>query len=130
MRGKKIKRNKQFRVYLNEEEQKKLSDFYKQSTANSMAEYARAVLLKSPVCIRYRNQSADDFLHEMIQLKNELNAIANNYSQAVQKLHMLDDGHEIKIWAVQNELHKKTFLGKADQIKDKLNQIYELWLQK
>jgi transcriptional regulator of NAD metabolism len=54
----------------------------------------------------YRNQSADEFLAEMIQLKHELNAIGNNFNQAVHKLHTLDHTADIKAWAIHNDSAK------------------------
>ncbi len=47
----------------------------------------REVVLQKPVLINFRNQSADDFLKDMLGLKKELNAIGNNFNQAVHKLH-------------------------------------------
>lgn len=55
------------------------------------------VLLKKPVTINYRNQSADEILSAMRQLKKELNDVGNNFNQAVHKLHTLDTVPEIKV---------------------------------
>ena len=130
-----MKETKQIRkgwltVRLNEEEEKKLNNFYSRTTSNSLSEYARDVLLKEPVNVLYRNQSADEFLTEMILLKNELNAIGKNFNQVVHKLHTLDHIAEIKAWSILNESSKKNFMKKVDEIKEKMNQIYWQWLQK
>lgn len=130
MKEKKKIRTKWLTIRLNEDEENKLQKLYSKTTANSLSEYARDVILKDPVKILYRNQSADDFLAEMILLKKELNAIGNNFNQVVHKLHTLDHIHDIKAWAVLNETSKKTFLKKTDEINEKLQEIYELWLQK
>ena len=130
-----MKETKQIRkgwltVRLNEDEEKKLNKFYSRTTSNSLSEYARDVLLKEPVNVLYRNQSADEFLTEMILLKNELNAIGKNFNQVVHKLHTLDHIGEIKAWTILNESGKKNFMKKVDEIKEKMNQIYWQWLQK
>ena len=117
-------------VRLNEDEEKKLNKFYSRTTSNSLSEYARDVLLREPVNVLYRNQSADEFLTEMILLKKELNAIGNNFNQVVHKLHTLDHIAEIKGWTILNESSKKNFMKKVDEIKEKMNQIYCQWLQK
>ena len=117
-------------IRLNENEQKKLNQLYSRTTSNSLSEYARDVLLKEPVNIIFRNQTADDFLAEMILLKNELNAIGKNFNQVVHKLHTLDHVPEIKAWAILNESSKKTFMKKVEEIKDRVSQIYQLWSQK
>ena len=123
-------RSKWLTIRLNEDEEIKINKLYSRTTSNGLSEYARDVLLKEPVTILYRNQSADDFLTEMIQLKNELNAIGNNFNQAVHKLHTLDHVSEIKAWAILNENGKKSFMKKVDEILEKVNQIYTQWLQK
>lgn len=130
-----MKKNKQVRkgwltIRLNEDEENKLDKFYNRTTSGSLSEYARDVLLKEPVNVIYRNQSADEFLAEMILLKNELNAIGKNFNQVVHKLHTLDHVAEIKAWAILNETSKKNFIKKVDEIKEKMNQIYQQWSQK
>jgi len=130
-----MKETKQIRkgwltVRLNEDEEKKLNRFFSHTTSGSLSEYARDVLLREPVNVIYRNKSADEFLAEMIQLKKELNAIGNNFNQSVHKLHTLDHVQEIKAWAILNESSKKNFMKKIEEIKEKMNQIYQQWSQK
>lgn len=117
-------------IRFNNEERERLNRLISKARCNSISEYARDVLLKEPVNIIYRNQTADEFLAEMILLKNELNAIGKNFNQAVHKLHTLDHIHEIKAWAILNEASKKIFMKKVEEIKEKMNQIYQQWLQK
>ncbi len=123
-------RSKCLTVRFNEEERKKLNRLCNKAHCNSLSEYARDVLLEEPVTIKFRNQSADDLLEEMILLKKELNAIGNNFNQAVHRLYTLDHFHEIKTWAILNEATKKIFMNKVDEIKVKMNQIFEQWSQK
>ena len=130
-----MKESKQIRsrwltIRLSEDEKKKLNTFYGRTTSGSLSEYAREVLLQEPVTVLYRNQTADDFLAEMIQLKKELNAIGNNFNQAVHRLHTLDHIPEIKSWTILNETGKKSFPKKVDEINQRVHQIYELWSQK
>jgi hypothetical protein len=86
------------------------------------------LLLQKPIYIKYRNESAEDFLKEMLQLKQELNAIGNNFNQAVKKLHTLDHVHEIKRWTTDNELIKAKFTQHTEQILLRLHQIHQQWL--
>lgn len=130
MKDKKNIRTGWLTIRLNGDEESKLNKLFKKTTCGSLSEYARDVLLKEPVNILYRNQSADELMEEMIQLKKEFNAIGNNFNQAVHKLHTLDHFTEIKSWAIVNEESKKIFMKKTDEINEKLNQIYEQWLQK
>ena len=130
MKEKKKSRSKWLTIRLNETEEKTLNCFFSRTTSSSLSEYARGVLLKEPLTILYRNQSADDFLAEMLLLKNELNAIGKNFNQAVHKLHTLDRDSQIKAWAILNEASKDLLMKKVEEIKEKMSQIYEQWLQK
>ncbi len=89
----------------------------------------RRRMLSQPITVSYRNQSADAFLTEMIGLKNELSAIGKNFNQMVKRLHSLDSS-DVKIWAMVNESSKELLIKKVEDIRKKLNQIYELWLQR
>jgi hypothetical protein len=130
MNEKKCIRNRWLNIRVTDEEYNTIEAFSKLTTASSVSEYARNLLLKKPVIVKYRNQSADEILSEMMALKNELHAIGNNYNQAVHKLHMLDKIIEIKTWVILNEKLKESFLKKADEIKSRMNDIYLLWSQK
>lgn len=103
---------------------------FKKSTCRKISEYVRNILIQKPVVVTYRNASADAFLAEMIELKNELSAIGNNFNQAVKKLHTQNSIPEIRLWLVFNESLKEAFTKKTEEIKVRMNQIYEQWLQK
>jgi len=64
----------------------------------------------------------------MACLRKELNAIGNNYNQAVKKLHTLDKIPEFRIWTQDNEGVKLAFLKKVEDIKSRIYQINEQWL--
>ena len=66
---------------------------------------------------------------EMVKLRNELNAIGNNYNQVVKKLYFLKQLDEFKIWVSTNESITQTILKKVDEIKSKITQINDQWLQ-
>src|ERR1044071_4498445 len=106
-------RSKWLTIRLNEDEERKINNLYNKTTSNGLSEYARDVLLKQPVNVIYRNQTADEFLAEMILLKNELNAIGKNFNQVVHTLHTIDRDSQIKAWAILNEASKEQFMKKA-----------------
>ena len=123
-------RSRWINIRVNEDEYSKIENWYKKTTCQSISEYARNLLLNHPVIIKYRNQTADEFLSEMICIKNELSAIGNNYNQAVHRLHILDRIEEIKSWLHIHEPTHQSFMRKTEEIKSKINEIYQLWLQK
>jgi len=103
---------------------------FSKTTCRKLSEYARNVLLQKPVVIKIRNKSADELLTAMIQLKKELNAIGNNFNQAVHKLHLLDKIPEFRVWVQQYDGLQKILIIKVEEIKLRMNQLYEQWLQK
>ena len=103
---------------------------FSKTTCRKLSEYARNVLLQKPVIVRHRNQSAEDFLAEMILLKNELNAIGNNYNQTVKRLHTMDRISDVKNWLMSNQNIQELFLKKTEQIRERMDQIYRQWSSK
>ena len=123
-------RKKMVVIRMNDAEFEKLRNLRKKSTERNLSSYVREVVLQNPILINYRNQSADDFLKDMLELKKELNAIGNNFNQAVHKLHLLDKIPEFRIWINHyNGLHQ-SLVRKVEEIKLRMNQVYEEWLQK
>lgn len=107
----------------------KIERKWKASTCRKLSDYVRHNLFDNPVTSYYRNQSLDDFMAEMVQLRNELNHIGNNFNQAVKRLHTLDQIAEFKSWLIAYEVEKKTLFNKVDEIKKQVQKIAESWLQ-
>lgn len=125
----KINRTKILQARLTPGELEKINQKFSRSTCRKLSDYVRKVLLDKLVTVKQRNQSLDDFMTEMITLRNELNAIGNNYNQAVKKLHTLDHLPEFRTWVLLNESHQKKLFDKMSEIKEKINQINDQWLQ-
>ncbi len=104
-----------FRVKTQEYEQ--IHRNFSSNTCRKLSDYARKILMNKPVVVKYRNHSADEFLSAMIPLKNELNAIGNNFNQAVKKLHTLNQISEFKTWLISYDADKELLLKKVDEIK-------------
>ena len=122
-------RDQWLHIRLTKTEYKNIHRNCKKTTCRKISDYARKILLNKPLTVFYRNQSLDDFMAEMMLLRNELNHIGNNFNQAVKKLHTLDHVADIKTWAILNENSKKIFFQKTDEIKNRLNKISDQWLQ-
>ncbi len=115
------------RVTLKEYEQ--IEEKCKNSTAKKLSEFIRRVLFEKPVTMYQRNKSLDDFMAEMMLLRNELNGLGNNFNQAVKKLHSLQQIPEFKNWIITFEIEKKILFNKVDEIKNRINKIADEWLQ-
>ena len=122
--------NRRFTIRFTEDEFEQINNKFKNTTCRKLSDYLRIMALSKPIKVTYRNQSADEFLAGMIALKNELNAIGNNFNQAVKHLHSISDPAEIKTWLLLNESTKQAFMNKIEEIKLRMQQLYEIWSQK
>ena len=125
----KINLTRRVTIRLKPEEYSKIHGQFKSTTKRKLSEYIRAVLLQKPLTFYTRSKSLDDFISEMILLRSELNSIGNNFNQSVKRLHTLDAIPDIKTWAILNEKSKQIFIKKVDEVKEKINQISDKWLQ-
>ena len=115
---------------MNDAELNQLTTLQQKTTERDISSYLRKVSLQKPVTVKYRNQAADDFLKQMLELKKELNGIGNNFNQAVHKLHLLDKIPEFRVWVNQYDGLQKVLVSKVEEIKLRMNQLYEQWLLK
>jgi hypothetical protein len=122
-------RTKWLHLRLTPDEYQKIVEAFSKSTCRKVSDYARKNLLQKPIVNTYRNQSLDDFMTEMIRLRGELNAIGNNFNQAVKKLHTLQQIAEFKHWLLSYELEKKILFNKVEEIKKHIQKFAESWLQ-
>jgi hypothetical protein len=129
MREQNNNRTKWLHLRLKPEEYDRLHRQFKKTTCRKISAYSRKILLGKPVIATYRNQSLDDFMAEMIQLRAELASIGNNFNQAVKKLHTLQQIPEFTSWIITYEMEKHTLLNKVEEIKNRINKIADQWLQ-
>ena len=108
-------------------EYEQLNSRFKATICRKLSDYLRKIIFSGKVTILTRSQSLDDFMAEMIELRKELNAIGNNFNQAVHKLHILEKIPEFRTWIMMNEIDKKILLNKVEEIKNKINQFAEKW---
>lgn len=125
------KNNRNRRVYVRftDKEYEKINSRFVRTTCRNFSEYLRKILLDKPVQVKQRNQSLDDLMAELIVLRSELNAIGNNYNQVVKRLYTLQSVPELVGWLSLNESARKMLLEKIGEIKSKIYQINDQWLQ-
>lgn len=118
------------KIRINQAEIEQIKKNQRRTTERSLSEYVRCVSMQEPVVVKYRNQSADDFLKEMIALKKELNFIGNNFNQAVHKLHMLERIPEFREWVKNYDGLMRLLISKSEEIRLRVIQLHEQWSQK
>jgi hypothetical protein len=129
MENQSTKRTKWLTIRMSPDEYQQLEMLARETTSSSISEYGRKVLLGKPVIKRYRNESLDDFLADMLELRKDLNHIGNNFNKAVYHLHKLRDLPDIQQWILVNEQDKTELYRQIETITQKINQIHQLWSQ-
>ena len=129
MEKKNNNRSKWLHVRLTEAEYNALQRAFKKTTTRKLSEYSRRILLGKPMIASYRNTSLDELMQEFMKLRKDLNGIANNFNQAVHKLHTLDHLIQFQNWLINYELEKKILLAKIDEVKKYIAKMGEQWLQ-
>ncbi|WP_423147866.1 plasmid mobilization protein [Rubrolithibacter danxiaensis] len=129
MEEKKSNRSRIIGLRLTLKEYEQIEKKCKASTCRKLSDYVRRSIFEKPIVTTYRNKSLDDFMAEVIRLRNELNGIGNNFNQAVKKLHTLHQIAEFRAWLITYELEKKILFNKVDEVKKHIQKIAETWLQ-
>lgn len=124
-----INRTRWLHLRLTSAEYEILQKQFKKSTCRKLSDYARKNLLQKPVVLKYRNESLDELMSELILLRKDLNGIGNNFNQAVKKLHTLVQISEFKHWIMVYEIEKKVLFNSINQVKKHIENLSEKWLQ-
>lgn len=120
-------RTRRLILRLTPEEYEKIERRFRKSMFRNISEYSRAVLLKKPVTLTYRDQSMDDVLEELILLRRELNYIGNNFNQAVYKLNSVMGMPEAKLWQEALTVLRDQLEPSLRKIKVRLDDYSEIW---
>ncbi len=102
---------------------------FKATTCRQMSEYLRKCILHKPLTVKYRNESLDEMMLEIIRLRKELNALANNFNQAVKKLHTLRQIPEFRDWILHSEIQRRELLDRVQEIQKVMEKTAGKWLQ-
>ncbi len=129
MKGQNTNRTRIIGLRLTTDEYSKVEKKWKASTCRKLSDYVRRSLFEKPIVTTYRNSSQDDLMTELTRLRGELNAVGNNFNQAVKKLHTLSQIAEFKSWLIAYEVEKKILSNKVDEVRNNIKKLLEIWLQ-
>ena len=122
-------RNKWLHLRLSEAEYQQLRHQFASTTERKLSSYARHILLGKPMYKGVRNLTTEAMIRPFAQLLKDLNGLANNYNQAVHKLHVLQRHSEYKNWLVSHEMDRRKLLKEVAEIRDFIHKNAALWLQ-
>ena len=112
---------------MSEDEHQAAEALCRQTTCQSLSEYARKTVLGKPIIMKYHDESMDEFIDLVIELKDELKAIGNNFNQVVRRLHSLKTLPELQQWILVNEQEKTRIFRLIETISTNINEAKKLW---
>jgi hypothetical protein len=127
MEKKNLNRSRIIGIRLTPQEYAEITGRFKTTTSRKLSDYVRHILLNGSVTIRTRNQSLDDLMAVLIQLRTEFNAAGNNLNQSVKKLHSFRDNKELLAWIIAHQMHVKAIFKIVEEIKGQINQFADKW---
>lgn len=129
MEEKNNSRNRWLHIRLTKEEFDFIDKNFKASACRKRSDFVRRNLLRKPIVMRYRNESLDKLLQELIQLRTQLNFMGNNFNQSVKKLHTLFEISDFRIWILAFDSDRKKYFSLVEEIKKHIENLAQKWLQ-
>lgn len=128
VKEKQDKKTRLIHICLSPAEQEEFLTLFQQTTCRSYSEFARNSILHHPLTLNYRNQSLDECMEELIQLRNELVPIRTIICQALEPKagphHFAANG----VTALPAQTQWESLLDKINQINQKIGSIANIWL--
>ena len=122
-------RKRWLHIRLTKEEFDLIDRNFKASACRKRSDFVRRNLLRKPIVMKYRNESLDRLLQELIQLRMQLNFIGNNFNQSVKKLHTLFEISDFRIWILSYDSDRNRYFSLVDEIKKHIENLAQKWLQ-
>ncbi|MBW1654964.1 plasmid mobilization protein [Flavobacterium quisquiliarum] len=122
-------RNRWLHIRLTKEELDFIDKNFKASVCRKRSDFVRRNLLRKPIVMKYRNESLDKLLQELIQLRTQLNFMGNNFNQSVKKLHTLFEISDFRIWILSFESDRNRYFSLIEEIKKSIENLAQKWLQ-
>lgn len=129
MEEKKSGRNRWLHIRLTKEELQIIERNFKASVCRKRSDFVRRNLLRKPIVMKYRNESLDKLLQELIQLRTQLNFIGNNFNQSLKKLHTLSEISDLRVWIMAFDSDRDRYFSLVDEIKKHIENLAQKWLQ-
>ena len=122
-------RNRWLHIRLTKEELEFIDQNFKATTCRKRSDFVRRILLRKPIVLRYRNESLDKLLQELIQLRSQLNFLGNNFNQSVKKLHTLFEISDLRVWILEYDSDRNKYFSLVEEIKRHIENLAQKWLQ-
>jgi hypothetical protein len=111
-------RSQWLHIRLSEHELEELKRRSQKTTCRNLNDYARRILLHQQFTTYTRNQSLDEFLAAMIELRNGLQTACEDFHAVVEKLQTLEATPDIKLLLYGQQKAQLALLRQVETIQD------------
>ena len=110
---------------LNAKEYEIWQQLYRQSTCRNPSEYIRTVVLQKPVHIRYRNESLDEILEELADLRMNLKTVLQHIEERREELSL----NETPAWnsSAMDFILEQELRPLIKQIFERISNFSDIW---
>lgn len=122
-------RTRRVTVRFTPEEFQQIEKRFRTTTSHKLSDFLRKIIKEEKVVVYTRNKSIDDFLTEMVLLRNQLSAVGNNFNQVVRKLNATRQIPEILPYYLEARFQYRSILATVEEIKSHINKLSDLWLR-
>lgn len=129
MKDKNNNRDKWLHVRLTTAEHDKIINGFKSTTEVKISAYIRKLILAKPMIKGVKNVTLTEIVALLKQYQRDLNGVANNFNQAIKKLHTSKDDNSILGLLLTLKLDEKKVVVAMEELQSIINKTTEKWLQ-
>ena len=102
---------------------------YKKSTCRSLSEYIRNIIIHNPITIRYRDQSLEDLIEEIVLLNDHMKQAKDIGHQVLKKIKSDQQISQYKLLLTDFQNTIIHLDKRIEEIKIQIEKIVEKWSQ-
>lgn len=102
---------------------------YKKSTCRSLSEYIRNIIIHNPITIRYRDQSLEDLIEEIVLLNDHMKQVKETGYQVLKKMQSDQEISQCKLVLTEFQDTIVHLNKRIEEIKLQIEKIVERWSQ-
>jgi hypothetical protein len=102
---------------------------YKKSTCRSLSEYIRNIIIHNPITIRYRDQSLEDLIEEIVLLNDHMKQVKETGYQVLKKMQGDQEISQCKLLLREFQDTIVHLNKRIEEIKLQIEKIVEKWSQ-
>lgn len=122
-------RDQWLHVRITEQEKASIMAQFKATTEPKLSAYVRKIVLGKPMIKTVRDVGLAELLGIIVKCQKDLNGLANNFNQAIKKLHTYKDDPGIQAAVLTLKMDEKAVMKAIEELRLLVDKTQEKWLQ-